>query len=162
MKIFGVSAAKIEKTFLNECGLIIGQGRLPSASLTALDNSAYRRTETTLRIILTDNQKWNLFIKLIEKMKLTLEEELITVNEYVAQEVARNCVLQVREFTNKKRFMISIMPNSAIGRYVLSDPSLYRGKKMRELISRLNELEEIQDFNLLKKWALEVGKLGIN
>jgi hypothetical protein len=162
VKIFGISETKIEKTFLYECGLIIAQGVLPSAALTALDNSAFSRTEKMLRIKLTENQKWILFTKIIEEMNLSIEEELENVNEYIAKEIARNVVFHFREFTDKESFKKLILPHSAVGKYVFSNPSLQRGKSIKKLISKLDEIDEIENFESLKKWALKVGKMGID
>jgi hypothetical protein len=160
VKLFGVSSGKIERTFLHYCGLIKSQGRLPHASLMALDNSAFARTEKDLRIRLTDSQRWDLFTKLIEEMKLSVEDELIQINNQIVAEVGRKCLSELRDISDIPRFTSSIMPQTSIAMIILTNRSLHRGGKMSTLYSKLYELESIQDIESIKKWALDVGRLN--
>jgi len=172
MRLFRVSDKRIESTFIYHCGLIIAQNISPHSSLVALDNSAFARTERDLGVVLTFIHRWELFQKLVEKMRFSVEKELLKINNDIVVEVGANCLIQLRSKTDVEYIISSItdmnaiisyiMPRSSIAKLVLSDFSLHRGKKMDKLNSQLDKLESIQGVESLRRWALDVAKLGKN
>ena len=161
MSLFPPSENKIKKEFIHNCALIINQGRQPSTAWVALENSAFRNTERNLRIKLSIPQKWELFKALVEEMKLSLETELKELNDRIVTSVAGQIILNLGETIDKNVYRQLFFPRNSIDEFIFNNPSLHRGNKMKKLISKIEEFENLESYDQVQKWALSVGKLGL-
>jgi hypothetical protein len=161
MKLFSPSDNKIKREFIDNCALIIHQGRQPSTSWMALENSAFRNTERSLKIKLSIPQKWDLFKALVNDMKLSLETELKELNDKIVTNIAGQIILNLEETMDMNEYRQLFFPKNSIDEFILNNPSLHRGNKIKKLISKLEEFENFESYDQVRKWALDVGKLGL-
>jgi hypothetical protein len=97
----------------------------------------------------------------VEEMKLSLETELTELNNWVVTNVAGQIVMNLRETMEMNELKRLLFPKQSISEFIFENPTLHRGTKIKKLVSKIEEFENLESNEQVRKWALSVGKLGL-
>ena len=97
----------------------------------------------------------------MNEMKLSLETELKELNGKIVTNIAGQIVLNLEETMDMNEYRQLFFPKNSIDEFILNNPSLHRGNKIKKLVSKLEEFENFESHDQVRKWALDVGKLGL-
>lgn len=156
-----LTISKVEKFYLISLfPVFIHLKRTPASSLHLFDYAWQSKTYEKFKVYLSPEQKWYLFLSLCDEMQVDLEKELINVSNEVVKLIARGWygdgsnVVRLRTKVPLEDLKIKNFPLVTLAEYVMQNPSLQRGKKIRDqqkLVSNWYKAKSIKELVDIQK-----------